>query len=134
QALYLQLDVEECTRSVPGKNIFQAGRAKLIEAGLGNLTAAQRRVVADDIAAVGAEAHVKFKAIAAMSKTEVESFERIFRRMTAGATVSEQQWTRGVQSRSMSRISGRSGSSFAFLNASWNFFSSSSDLCFSAST
>src|ERR1039457_3718371 len=87
----------------------------------------------DDRRSVGREPHVKFDAVAAVGQSVVERRRGIFRNRLQGAgtpvTKKERARTREIharrnQSRSKSR-SGLpvSGVSFAFLTASWNFFS-----------
>src|ERR1035437_2473561 len=98
----------------------------------------------DDRRSVGREPHVKFEAVAAVGQSLVERRRGIFRNRLQGAgtpvTKKERARTREIharrnQSRSKSRIGlPGSGVSFAFLTASWNFFSRRSEACFWAST
>ena len=70
----LQFDIEEGARRKLLQHVGQAGRAgsELVVRGFFDIAAAEARAVTDDAAAVGGEANVEFKAVAAVLEREFE--------------------------------------------------------------
>ncbi len=133
QPLDLQFNVKKRI-AVALEHVAQPGQlGSLLRECAGNIIAGELRIVADHRLFVLGKAHVKFKAIAAVSQGSIKRGDCIFRNRLdrAGAAVTEKKRTahsldinRGEsnaanQSRSKSRIGlPVSGDSFAFFKAS----------------
>lgn len=98
-AAHFDFNIQERAASVTVQNIFQtrgtffSGSAtclKLFERVLAYYQSVQPGIMADDGVFVAGVANVKFKTVRAMFQGQIKCSEGIFRRVPAGASMSEQ--------------------------------------------